>query len=479
MTTSENNENSNEIISLINTFIKLRERNIEERKRDIKFLLSKVSKDKATTYGNPEKFYDLVIKLNSLHEAVSKNLKVYVNDTRYKLFKDKTTVVVGVLGQFNKGKTHIIKQLSFDESLASGYSVSTEGLSIKYPHDANLGLTLLDVAGFETAIQHKNSKDTKNYIDRIHTENFLQKFVIMNSDIIILVVNKLTYTDQKMLNRIKQLIIQNKLEKKEIYIFHNLAQYEKKSDVENYITKELTSYIKLKSEKMTSLENNRKNNEFFQEVQEEEFSSISIFHFIIAKEDTEAGRYYNESVYSQVNAKIKSVSLKKAFDPVNAFIIQFKEDFPFIFVKGKLLDEPKFNGKDAIIIKSSDDFKFQNILVNDLGVMKNNKIVERYKILMNEKELIFTFEIPRCDISTVKFESKREANGIRFYVSGKLKSLGFTGFTTLKTNIDENEEFTRDDIYIPYEMVVLVEKEYEKTFKNGILEIKVKIVDID
>ena len=65
------------------------------------------------------------------------------------------------------------------------------------------------------------------------TEMFLQNFIMYNSDIIIIVVGILTYTEQKLLNRIKEEISQNRL-KKTLYIIHNLITYTSKEQV-NYI----------------------------------------------------------------------------------------------------------------------------------------------------------------------------------------------------------------------------------------------------
>ena len=66
--------------------------------------------------------------------------------------------------------------------------------------------------------------------DRQITDYFLQKFILEKSDIFICVVDNLTLTNQKFINR----IIKNYTNKK-IYIIHNLKTFIEKEQVENYI----------------------------------------------------------------------------------------------------------------------------------------------------------------------------------------------------------------------------------------------------
>lgn len=60
-------------------------------------------------------------------------------------------IVIGVIGQFNKGKTFILSQLS-DYKLDHGFSISTKGLSVKFPENLGKQVTILDTAGFETPL---------------------------------------------------------------------------------------------------------------------------------------------------------------------------------------------------------------------------------------------------------------------------------------------------------------------------------------
>ena len=64
-------------------------------------------------------------------------------------------------------------------------------------------------------------------------EIFLQNFIIKESDILLIVVGKLTYSEQLLINKIK--VESQKQNKGMIFIIHNLQEFRTKEQVENYI----------------------------------------------------------------------------------------------------------------------------------------------------------------------------------------------------------------------------------------------------
>jgi len=193
-------------------------------------------------------------------------------DIKYKeIIKDKV-LKIGVIGNSNKGKSFILSKLS-KMIFPSGTSIKTEGLSIKYrdlKEYKNRQIVLLDSAGLETPVLQDNNenfedkKKEKNIIEKnekkenpsnankndeinnivkndnkdnsgdevfkeksrekILTELFLQNYIIHNSDILIVVVGILTYSEQKILNRITTKLKRSKLNKT-LYVIHNLLTY--------------------------------------------------------------------------------------------------------------------------------------------------------------------------------------------------------------------------------------------------------------
>ncbi len=70
--------------------------------------------------------------------------------------------------------------------------------------------------------------------EKLITELFLQNYIIHNSDILLIVVEKFTYSEQKLLNKIKTDIQRAKFIKT-IYIIHNLFTFFSKKQVEEHI----------------------------------------------------------------------------------------------------------------------------------------------------------------------------------------------------------------------------------------------------
>ena len=58
--------------------------------------------------------------------------------------------------------------------------------------------------------------------EKLITELFLQNYIMNNSDILIIVVGIMTYSEQKLLNRIKTEILRSKLRNRPLFIIHNL-----------------------------------------------------------------------------------------------------------------------------------------------------------------------------------------------------------------------------------------------------------------
>ena len=170
------------------------------------------------------KFYDVIIPIQSIKD-ITKGWDIKLSErfkTNYKYLITQKALRIGIIGNSNKGKSFILSKLS-KINFPTGTSIKTEGLSIKYPdllQYPDRKIVLLDSAGLETPVltdgentanfkqdnQGKNiSNEDKNINDlfkekskeKIITELFLQDYIIYNSDILIIVVGILTYSEQK------------------------------------------------------------------------------------------------------------------------------------------------------------------------------------------------------------------------------------------------------------------------------------------
>ena len=73
------------------------------------------------------------------------------------------------------------------------------------------------------------------------TELFIQNFQIKVSDILLIVVGKLTYSEQLLINKIK--VESKKQNKGRIFIVHNLQEFRTIEQVQNYSISGIKSFI--------------------------------------------------------------------------------------------------------------------------------------------------------------------------------------------------------------------------------------------
>ena len=306
-------------------------------------------------------FYDLVIKIDSFRNLKKKEQGDYGWDILYsKDFDyDKRTkeelVRIGVVGNGNRGKSFILSKLT-NFKVPSGFSIKTEGISLKYPDmktKDGKGMVIIDSAGFEIPLLESfdckldslsglDAKETNTKIndlakDRAILEVFILKYVLEYSDIIIAVVGQLTYSEQQLLLRIKR-----ENTKKTIFIVHNLLNLETKQQVKDYIdnvlNKSLTFHINKRI--MTNYDENEKvdatvlNQTYYHEQYTDNNDNnkklYTIEHLIMAKEGTEAGNYYNQSAINFLSTNTTTTTKLKPYSVKNTiknYLYKMSSDF--------------------------------------------------------------------------------------------------------------------------------------------------------
>ena len=268
-----------------------------------------------------ENFYDIIVDIDSLRHMI-KGWKVKfteIGKKNYDIMKDKEVLIVGVVGNRNRGKSFVLSKLS-NVDLPVGASFKTEGISIKYPkmeEGKEAKYILMDSVGFDNALLETDEftndpniprEDALKMLkliesDKILTEYFIQNFIIQKSDILIVVIGILNYPEQKLLDRIKT---ENKHKFKHrtpppLFVIHNLQTFSLKKQVEDYIKETLTksATFKLAMKKFVSIKENPDQNNiyFIEEFYNEEDKNTIIYHLILAMHGTEAGDYYNNIAY--------------------------------------------------------------------------------------------------------------------------------------------------------------------------------------
>lgn len=308
-------------------------------------------------------------------------------------------------------------------------------------------------------IEIKTKKNVINY--------FILRFSIFISNMIILIINEITLETQKLITNVKNLInnINNESDKIiTLIIVHNLKFYDKISDVENYINYKLkNSCFNIDEEK----NENEKNSNFFYEKDIYKYKAI---HIVIAKENTEAGVYYNDS----------------AFTFINSLIINYEREFNFfdslkMFVKimsQKIFDK-KICRKNIKIISLSND---------------NNKVIKKFLVEKKFKlnnNLLNIFNLEKYDnfkidlIPKNKYIFDDNFLNIIIYCSGeskiinyKISKLNDDKFSYLIEIEGEKKIFDSDSIEMLYNFInegkFKIDIKIEK--KNKIVSEKSKMV---
>ena len=326
------------------------------------------------------KIYDMEININSIlgflrgwEIKYSKKGK-----ERNDFAKRNQTKIFSVIGNKNRGKSFLLSKIA-NRPVPYGYSVTTKGLSVSFPTFDNVAL--LDSVGFESPLletdgedyrlksddsAYKNiyqkldglkkeikdlrnkknpdvnqvrdkeneyfrernkfrkslkDKDQQLYTltnERKITDFFLQRFIIENTNVMLLVVEKLSIDDQFFLNKLTKLIRENNnkfLQK--IIIVHNLMKMKEiqvvKDYIENTLKRSLTFTLKEKQDlKLQGRKGDFNRSRYFEET--EDSSDKEITHLIMAQEFTEAGDYYNDSAIDYIRKAGKIVVDAKEFD---------------------------------------------------------------------------------------------------------------------------------------------------------------------
>lgn len=328
-----------------------------------------------------QKLYNMIIKVDSMDQLTKEGWKIINKVKENRVDLDKRVSIISVLGNKNAGKSFILHLLT-GKNIPNGYTVTTEGLSFILPEEGdNRGDNhiLIDTAGTESPLLlEKRTKMTIDLInkmakDRLITDYFLQKFILEKSDIFICVVDNLTLTDQKFINRIV-----NNYTNKTIFIIHNLKTFIEKNQVENYINntlrKSLTFDLKQDKYYDSGNEPNLKENQIFF-IQKLKDKERKVVHLIIANEDSDAGKYYNKSTINYLLIQLSQVKEKKTFNIIKNlkdFLVSFSEE---IFNKKIEKSSVKIEN-DCIKIVDNKDLVLRECL-ND--VMGNIIIDNNYK----------------------------------------------------------------------------------------------------
>lgn len=363
-----------------------------------------------------DSLYNMVIRVDSMNLLMYEGWKILKAKNELSFDKEKQVAVVSILGNKNSGKSFILHLLT-NKKIPNGYSVTTDGLSFIIPdNDKNKddNYILIDTAGTESPLlfdddsknknnkkegeekEKENQKPTiENMLkDRQITDYFIQKFILEKSDIFICVVDILSLTDQKFINRIIKYYSHKK-----IYIIHNLKTFIEKNQVEEYIRDYLLQSLTFDLEKvkyfdLTKMNKEKEQNCYFYKQKLKDEDRV-IIHLIMANEDSPAGEYYNEFATYYLNTQLRQVKEKKPFD-----IVRNLKDF-LINISGEIF-KTKLEEKDLAPDENSIKVNIKNLELKDCSIdtLGNSIIKEsvfkpkyRYGFFVDKEKKVIKFFI--------------------------------------------------------------------------------------
>ena len=269
--------------------------------------------------------YDAVINIDSILALGSSGWEVTFKDRAdFERKAKKDTIIIGVAGMYNKGKTWFVNNVA-SKNFSAGFHVHTSGLSMKYAEYENKAASYLDSAGFETPITFFNNREelpanaTSEEITSFHqikikdrhlTEHFLQSFIFEKADIIVIVVGHLSFSDQKLINKI---LSQRGKSNKEIFILHNYFEIHEIKHVNELIERDIYGSFDVKVVPLEISKELSEKGYYHQEIYlNKQFHNVR--HLVTASEGSPAGDYFNPPVFDFFRALVQSKSPTESFD---------------------------------------------------------------------------------------------------------------------------------------------------------------------
>ena len=455
--------------------------------------------------------------------------------------KNEKLLKVGVLGNGNVGKSFLLSRL-FNVKIPSGYSVITEGLSLKF--NEKEFYTILDSAGLQTPLikneeilsdedkneneSNKNEQKRKKYEnlykDKTQTENFIQNLIIYESDMLLIIVGKLAFNEQRLINKIKKEIESgpndNKTSNKKIYIIHNLMNFQTKKQVEDHIKDTVLKSASFNIEKMKYVDdpkrqnnekkdenenqnenqnknqnenqngNNNKNN--FKKVEDfyvENDNEIQVFHLFMAREGTEAGDYYNDFTYQFLKEHFNQFTNRNPLSIIEEIknkFVEWSNDLLEESIKENNIEIVKDENNKEIkyIFKESEEKNENNKLIpkacisDELGLSiyrSNGYEPPYYFYLENDEKLVVFLEIPGIPEDNKIEDIHADVETKEIIVKGS-KSI----IDSIKPLYNNSSKFGKFNLHIPYGNKIQIADEEamegETSQKDGIYSCKFRLV---
>ena len=409
---------------------------------------------------NNQSLYDAIFRCGSLNKLFKEEWDYFLSHIFIERIQreddDRNFCSVCMMGDTNKGKTFMVNLLS-NCKLESGAEYKTEGISLKFT-DLPLNLTeeeniderakekkflIFDSAGRSEPLlidpkerAKLNSEELKNRVDIDNkdlrlSEEFLKNFLISHSDIIIVVVNQLTLAEQIFLYELKN---DNEDKFQELFIIHNLFNFDKRSQMEDYINNTIVHsiYFDLSKDYFNKVEEDENNNPnkpyYFTE--EHNYNNrgnkFLIAHLFLGNINSTDKwiKNINEATINFLKTKMQICVAEKYFSVKKRLQKEIKS--LFFNDKAKFEKVPEINDKEGfkgkIVLKK--EFKANNKEIPEFsgnGEFSILGFTPKYIFYREEKKAEFVVEVecPGEEDKNMTIQARTKRGKVFFIIKGK------------------------------------------------------------
>ena len=395
--------------------------------------------------------YDMILDFSNFEQLKKDGWKISwskdIGLDKYNICKESKNIVIGILGNKYRGKSfllqRIFEKIEKDNFInKSRFLTATRGISVNFHllDDYYINLISLDTAGKDNPLLYssdfiKNSNISLTRKDKDITEQIkniaryqrvgeivLSDFIIKESEVLITVLEKLSFTEQEMLiNLINQLkpkkMEEFSLKNKILLVIHNLMNFTNIETIENYIEntllKSLTFDLSYGKQRMIDFKNeNIDDTDKYIYIQKtENYDKLEIVHIIVGNDFVhEIREEYNEPALRFIRKVIK-FSYTREIDLI--------EDFKNFIIQNsqKYLSNSGLQ-KDSLEIKKRGNIP-EAIILNKK--YRNNINLNSFFIPKGINDFLFTIE-PKY--STKLYKEKDEGKyyiKVIFEIFGKIE----------------------------------------------------------
>ena len=216
-------------------------------------------------------------------------------------------------------------------------------------------------------------------IDKIITEDFITRFMIDFSDILIVVVGLLFRSEQILLDRIMEECVKNK--KECIYVIHNLQSLFTKEQVEIYIKEVLMkSGLKYEIEEIEQFDSDKEDEEINENSEESvesrhyftgKYKSLTVNHLIYINEncDEKEKYFYNDFTKKKIKSVYNSIkstefNISKCLQQK---IFELLKDYSQNEIKKENIQITENDSSKKIIYRGNENLKLRKYIRNEMS----------------------------------------------------------------------------------------------------------------